>query len=53
MHSKRYPHLKVGLDGDVGGAVGDQEPHALVLDERRRRSDVLLLHDDHGSSLLG
>lgn len=25
-------YLKIGLDGDVGGAVGDQEPHVLVLD---------------------
>lgn len=25
-------YLKIGLNGDVGRAVGDQEPHVLVLD---------------------
>lgn len=41
-------HLQVGLYGDVRGAVGDEEAHALVLDERGRRADVLLLHGGRG-----
>lgn len=42
--TSKTTYLKVGLDGDVRGAVGDQEPHGLVLDQRGSRSDVLLLH---------
>lgn len=42
-----YVYLQVGLDGDIRWAVGDEEAHPLVLDERGRRSDVLLLHG-HG-----
>lgn len=43
-------HLQVGLDRDIRWAVGDEEAHPLVLDERGRRSDVLLLHG-HGLRL--